>query len=457
MRRTAIRRLAVALLAATAGCGPPPDAPNVLLVTIDTLRPDYLGAYGFPGESSPNLDALAAGGVVFERAIAASARTAPSHASLFTSRWVRDHSIGYRNGSTRLGDEVTLAALLDEAGYDTAAFVGNSMLRRRVGLDRGFDVFDDTLPDTERNRPVFERVAEKTTPRALEWLARPRSRPFFLWVQYNDPHGPYTPPADYAAPFAASADDGEVPLPALEVQRGLHGIPAYQVIGDERRPGEYRARYAGEIRYFDAWLGRLLDAVKAAAGGRESVVVVTADHGESLGEDGFFFSHGFATTPNLVHVPLIVAGPGIPPGRVDSLVHHVDVLPTLLELTGLGPPVDPAGVSLVGAMKRAEALPERTLFADVGAEVSAYRGDRFLRMRVGADLGDFGSGDRAAFTWHRDGSWTPAPPAPDLERSAASYASREPRTREAPAPSPDDQARLRALGYLEPEHPADPR
>ena len=181
--RAVIPRLAALFLAAAAGCGPPPDAPNVLLVTIDTLRPDHLGAYGFPGESSPNLDALAARGVVFERAIAASARTAPSHASLFTSRWVRDHSIGYHNGSTRLGDEVTLAALLSEAGYDTAAFVGNSMLRRRVGLDRGFAVYDDTLPDAERNRPVFERVAAKTTPRALEWLARPRRRPFFLWVQ----------------------------------------------------------------------------------------------------------------------------------------------------------------------------------------------------------------------------------------------------------------------------------
>jgi choline-sulfatase len=456
--RPAIHCLAAALLATAAACGPASgpssDAPNVLLVTIDTLRPDHLGAYGFPGDSSPSFDALAARGVVFERAIAASARTAPSHASLFTSRWVRDHSIGYRNGSTRLGDEVTLATIFGAAGYDTAAFVGNSMLRRRVGLDRGFAVFDDVLPDEERNRPVFERIAEKTTHRALEWLARPRRRPYFLWVQFNDPHGPYTPPPSYAEPFAAAAEreaEQEKPLPALDVQRGLNGIPAYQVIGDERRPGEYRARYTGEIRYFDAWLGRLLEAAEAAADGRENVVVVTADHGESLGEDGFYFSHGFATTPNLVHVPLVVVAPGIPPGRVDALVHHVDVLPTLLELAGLPPPIDPAGVSLVGLMQRGEALPERTVYADVGAEVSAYRGDGFVRLRLGADLGDFESGRRAAFTWRRDGSWTPAPPAPELERSAARYASREPHTREAPAPSRDDERRLRALGYLEPE------
>jgi arylsulfatase A-like enzyme len=318
-----------------AGCTPTPRPPNVLLVTVDTLRPDHLGAYGFPGESSPHVDALAGRSVVFERAIAASSRTAPSHASLFTSRWIRDHSIGYRNGSTRLGDEPTLAMLLSEAGYDTAAFVGNTMLRRRVGLDRGFRIYDDALPDGEPNRPVFERIAEKTTPLATEWLNRSRSRPFFLWVQYNDPHGPYTPPAGYAEPFAAEGSPSEEPLPALDVQRGLHGIPAYQVFGEERRPGQYRARYAGEIRYFDAWLGRLLEAAEGTGGGREMIVVITADHGESQGEDGFYFSHGYATTPNLVHVPLLLHAPDLPAGRVRTLVHHVDVLPTLLELLGL--------------------------------------------------------------------------------------------------------------------------
>jgi arylsulfatase len=140
-------RIPASVLSALAldACGPP--SPNLLLVTVETLRADRLGTYGYSGESSLTFDALAGRSVIFERAIAGGSRTAPAHATLFTSRWVKDHSIGYRNGSTRLGDEPTLASLLAEAGWDTAAFVGNTMLRRRVGLDRGFEVFDDELPD----------------------------------------------------------------------------------------------------------------------------------------------------------------------------------------------------------------------------------------------------------------------------------------------------------------------
>ena len=279
-----------ALAMSLVACGSP--MPNVLLITVDTLRADHLGAYGFPSEASPNFDALAERSVLFERAVAASSRTAPAHASLFTSRWVRDHSIGYRNGSTRLGEEQTLAEILAATDYETAAFIGNAMLRRRVGLDRGFGVYDDELPDSETNRPVFERIAENTTPRAEAWLAADRERPFFLWVHYNDPHGPYTPPPEYLAPGAGTGPGEDTPLPALAIQRGIGGIPAYQLIGEERRPSQYRARYAGEVRYFDAWLRRLLDAAEGADDGRGLITLITADHGESFGEDGIYFSHG---------------------------------------------------------------------------------------------------------------------------------------------------------------------
>jgi arylsulfatase len=450
-RADRVRIAAGSILAAIlfAGCGEPAPMPNVLLVTADTLRPDYLGAYGFRGESSPSFDAYATRSVLFERAIAASSRTAPSHASLFTSRWVRDHSIGYRNGSTRLGDEPSLPELLAQAGYDTAAFIGNTMLRRRVGLDRGFSVFDDELPDSELNRDVFERVAEKTTPRAVEWLARERDAPFFLWVQYNDPHGPYTPPAPYVEPFAElDVGEGE-PLPALEIQRGIGGIPAYQVIGTERNLSDYTARYAGEVRYFDAWFGRLLEAVETATGGRPLLVVVTADHGESLGEDGIYFSHGYATTPNLVHVPLLIHAPGISPRRIRTLVHHVDVLPTVLEWLGLPLPASIAGLSLVPLLTGADELPERTVFADVGAEVSAYRGDRFLRVRLKGDLGGTRAGSPVAYRWGRDGSWTPDSSAPDLLDHTLRYSTARAPMRKAEELESDDRKRLRALGYLE--------
>ena len=140
----------LALTAATGvACSPGRSArsqgPDLLLITIDTLRADHLGSYGFEVDASPRIDALAESGVVFERALAAASTTAPSHASIMTSRYTREHTIGFRNGSTRLEDRVTLAEVLRAGGYRTGAFVGNLLLKRRIGLDRGFDHYDDTL------------------------------------------------------------------------------------------------------------------------------------------------------------------------------------------------------------------------------------------------------------------------------------------------------------------------
>lgn len=273
----------------------PPARPDLLLITLDTLRADHLGAYGAPAGSTPELDRLAERSVVFERMLAASSRTAPSHASIFSSRFARAHSVGFANGSTRLADGATLASRLAQAGYETAAFVSNSMLKRRIGLDQGFARYDDALPDSEANRPVFERVAVKTTASALAWLAGPRAHPRFLWVHYNDPHGPYTPPPEFVKPEVVSAPESA--LPELAIERGLGGIPAYQVIGGERGPGQYRARYAGEIRYLDASIARLVASFLASATDAGAVVAVTADHGEALGEEGLYFSHGLGRRP----------------------------------------------------------------------------------------------------------------------------------------------------------------
>jgi len=438
----------VAVAAIITGCDDARPRPNIALVTVDTLRPDFLGTYGFEGDSSPNLDAFAERSVVFERAIAASSRTAPAHASLFTSRWVRDHSIGYRNGSTRLGDEPTLAKVLAEAGYDTAAFIGNTMLRRRIGLDGGFAVYDDELPDGEASREVFERVAAKTTARASEWLARKRDAPFFLWVQYNDPHGPYTPPREYLRPTPGLDPAADATLPVLEIQRGIGGIPAYQVFGDERRVSQYRSRYAGEIRYFDAALGQLLRAVEAASPQRRTITVIVADHGESLGEDGVYFSHGYATTPDLVHIPLLIRAPDLRPRRVREPVHQVDLMPTLLEWAGLSAPPEMAGLSLVPLLLRGERLPDRPLYADVGAEIGVYRGERFLRMRIRGDLAGARAGTPLSFDWRPDGSWSPRAPDAALIDDVVAYTSDRAPMHEAAPLEADDRERLRALGYL---------
>jgi arylsulfatase A-like enzyme len=433
----------IACLAAT-GCTPEPVPPDVLLVTVDTLRADRLGAYGFTGESSPNVDAFAAGAVVFERAISASSRTAPSHASLLTSRWVRDHSIGFTNGATRLGDETTLAGLLSAAGYQTAAFISNSMLHRRIGLDSGFSLYDDRLPDSEANRPIFERLAAKTTDAAIRWLGGEREGPFFLWVQYNDPHGPYTPPEGYAPP--PDDDDGRR-LPPLLEHHGRGGIPAYQVLGKERSPSQYSARYTGEIRYFDESFGKLLDAVEALDDERGLIVLLTADHGESLGEDDVWFAHGLATTPNLVHVPLLLRAPGVGPKRIVSLVHHVDVVPTLLDLIDLPPLGGAAGLSLRPLLEDG-LLPERTLYADTGGDVTAYRETAFVRKSF-AELDGEAVWSFSSNVWAPDGSWGSAEASDALVDEVREHTKKRARMLRAPPMTQDTEARLRALGYMD--------
>lgn len=455
---TRVAACAAGLLALlSSGCdrresGEPQIRPSILLVTFDTLRADHLGAYGYPEPVSPHFDALAERGVLYERAVAASSRTAPSHATIMTSRYVRDHSIRHHNGATRLGDGTTLARILSAQGYATAAFVSNAVLQRRIGLDAGFEVFDDELPDREYNRRVYERHARGTTDRAVGWLYAAK-RPFFLWVHYNDPHGPYTPPRAYwrfsgVAPAGIEAD-GE-PLPVLDRQRGWRGIPSYQVLGSLRLARQYRALYAGEIRYLDDGLGRLLEGVEAAAGAEQLVILLTADHGESLGEGGFFFSHGHATTPELCRVPLLVVAPGLDAGRSSALVHHVDILPTLLDLVGVDAPAEAAGLALARPWRAGTPLPDRVVFADIGAEVAAYSEDRFHRARLVGDLGSMPEGSRASYRWKVDGTWSEAPPDPVIAERLETYIERETPENWAPEPGEEDQERLRALGYLEP-------
>jgi len=379
-RRLAFATLACSIFALSACSGGSEERRSVVLITIDTLRADHLGCYGFDSPVSPHIDELARGGVLFERAIAASGVTAPSHASIMTSLYARQHAIGARNGFTRLRDETTLAEIFRKAGYETAAFVSNVVLSRRIGLDRGFEVYDDEMPSPVRYRPShFERIAERTTERAIAWLGRPREAPFFLWVHYQDPHGPYDPPEGILDRLPYRPPPAEASLSVLEKQHGEGGIPAYQVIGEMRLPSGYRHHYAGEVLYADRFVGELLRAVREREGGDRTIVLLTADHGESFGEGGFYFAHGHATTPDLSHVPFILSAAELAPERRTELVSHVDVLPTLLELAGHRVPGSARGIALGPFLRSGEPLPDRVVFCDVPGDVSAYRGDLFFR------------------------------------------------------------------------------
>jgi len=426
----AILLAGIPLAALSSGCRATP--PNVVLITVDTLRADHLHCYGFPSQTSPSIDALAARSIVFERAIAASGCTGPSHASIMTSKYPRHHSMGYSNGQRRLSAVQTIAQILRAAGYATATFVSNDVLARRSGFDQGFDVYNDELPQAELNRPsVHERIAEQTTQAALAWLLTVGSRTFFLWVHYQDPHGPYTPPPPYRDKFHFPSE-GQPELNVLSDESGFGGIPHYQGLEGLRRAGEYESRYAGEIAYTDHWIGELLANVEAASGRRPLVILLTADHGESLGEDNFYFAHGHSTAPDLSHVPFILRVPGHPGERRRELVSHVDVMPTLLEAAGLPVPQEVDGIALTRFLREAASIPERTVFCDIGYELSAYRNDEFLRAlfvpQKTWDIAMFYQSGQASlvsradlkaqqtFRWNGGATWSPI----ELDRRLAS-------------------------------------
>jgi len=269
-----------------------------VLVSIDTTRADRIGAYGADGARTPTLDALAARGTRFAEAIAPTPMTQPSHASLFTS--VEPPTHGLRtNGSAVLRDDLpTLAEHLQGAGYATAAFVGALVLESQFGFDRGFDHYDDTMEPRVGGTGLgrLQRRADAVVDSALRWLETAPDR-FFAFVHLFDPHEPYDAPSWLARLRTGSA-------------------------------------YDAEIAYADRHLGRLLDALADRWPDGSTLVVVTSDHGESLGEHGEP-THSYTVYEATQHVPLLFAGPGVPPHTVvEGPVRLIDVAPTLLALAG---------------------------------------------------------------------------------------------------------------------------
>ncbi len=356
---------------------------SVILVTIDTLRADHLSFAGYPRKTSPNLDAFAKRGISFEWAISPCSYTLPSHASIMTGLDPSFHSVGLMNGALGLEyKETTLAEICRDAGLRTFGVVSNLLLTRNWGLDQGFEVYDDALPDQEGSRAFAERKAEHAMDSALEKLAEIKDERFFFWLHLQDPHGPYTPPDSVAEPEATSKEilRLERVLPVGVDQSGFRAIPTYQVYKQERAFEEYRARYDREIRSTDHELGRLFDALDQRGLLDSTLVVITADHGEALGEDDFFFAHCQSVGLEQVHVPLVIVGPGVKPGvSIHDAVGNLDVFATILEFLDLPAPKLMHSRSLLSVAQHGSAVPAQPVFcSSISQRGIAFEG-KFLR------------------------------------------------------------------------------
>jgi len=397
----------------------------VLLITIDTLRWDHLGVYGDRQAATPALDALAGRGMRFETAVAHVPLTAPSHASILTGLTPLRHGVRDNGGYTLSPAVPTLATRLAAAGYRTGAFVSGFPLDHRFGLATGFEIYDDRLARTAGRGPYTERPANVTTDRVIAWLdqptareapaSAPRDRPWLAWVHYFDPHAPYAPPAAFANRFADRL-------------------------------------YDGEVAFVDEQIGRLLDHLATLGQLERTVVLVTADHGESLGEHGEE-THGVFVYDATLRVPFIVAAPSRSAGRSSPVVaRSIDIVPTLLDLVGLPVPTDVDGRSLRPALE-GHSLP------DAPAYVESLLAQRHLGW--------------ASLQGIRSSAWkyiqAPRPELYDLKRDPGEHTNRiadhdreasslqaslQREARVTPAPAgaaPTDErtaAQLRALGYL---------
>jgi arylsulfatase A-like enzyme len=317
-----------------AACGDAEERPaitgprGIVVVSIDTLRADHLGCYGYERDTSPFLDELAARGVLFRQAVTSSPWTLPAHASLLSGLYPSSHRAV--DGTAAIAPGIRMAAeIFRDAGYRTGGFVASWFVSRRYGFDRGFERFEDFEQTGEKN--VKEKIlAWQVVDEASAWLRENGGEPFFLFVHLYDPHWNFNPPPEHAAPF----DSGyRGPRPKYR---------KYHYYLEHPLPPDLLAHeislYDGEIHYTDAELRRLHGVLEEIGVADDVLILVTADHGEEFFEHGSW-GHAHTLYDELMRVPLIVTGPGLAAGaRRSGQVRHVDVLPTLLEAAGLAVP-----------------------------------------------------------------------------------------------------------------------
>ena len=324
--------LILAALSALQSAAQTPEKPalNVILITIDTLRADHVGCYGYKQIKTPNIDSLASDGVRFDRAFTPVPVTLPSHSAMLTGTYPMRSGMHDFSANKLSADQPTLATVLKRAGYTTGAVIGAAVLDSRFGLNQGFDFYYDHFDFSrldEANLDEMERPANVVADVALDWLGKNSRKKFFLWMHMYDPHYPYHPPEPYAREYA--------------------GQP-----------------YDGEIAFADEQLGRVLRFLKEKGLYQNTVIVLSGDHGESLGEHGEK-THGFFIYNATMRVPLIMRLPGNAGGQAfDNPVSLVDLMPTILATVGLESPSQAQGKSLLTELQGKAGERDRTLYGE---------------------------------------------------------------------------------------------
>ncbi len=322
------------------------EQPNVLLITVDTLRQDHLGCYGYGPAKTPNLDAFFKEGIGFAAANTCAPITLPSHTSILTGMYPTYHGVRDNGAYSLRKTGLTMTEAMKADGYSTGAVVSAFVLDKRFGLDKGFDSYDDDFSDSVLNETkwsispetygdtydYYQRRADEVTESALEWLNGNRDNRFFLWAHYFDPHAPY-----YRYSENGSRPVLQAPSPSPT--------------------GQYSADYAKkvieiydlEITYTDFWIGKLLDTLAEWDLDESTLVIIVSDHGESLGEHDYYFQHGGALYDTILRVPLMLRLPYNGPRGVvvEDIVSTIDIAPTVYQLLGIQPRVRPHGSSLV--------------------------------------------------------------------------------------------------------------
>ncbi len=380
-----------------------PELPSLLILTLDTTRASNLGCYGYNKNTSPFLDSLAEKGILFQNAYTSATWTLPAHTSLFTGQMPSVHGVTFQNFflSKKL---ITLAEILAARGYETGGFIGGPFLSSVFHINKGFEYYDQKLdPHRKLRRYLLFRIAGRILGRNLwppdgnrradeineslfpylEWLQK--RKPFFLFVNYFDPHDPYEPP-DYCLKLLNTPKismKGDLNLYPLNKKTGIachpNGVPL--------SPGEFqqlRDLYDGEIRFMDDQIARLWKQLETFGLLNNTIVIIAADHGESIGEHQFL-DHGHTLYQEQVHIPMIVLGPGELSGgkAIDSPTEIVDIFPTILELLKIQLPENIQGMSFLSLLDRKNVQrSDRPVWAELNEDSRPYFAAFRRRLRM---------------------------------------------------------------------------